>query len=829
MHLLLIIMLSLLLLCCFTNGNNHRGVTYDGRSLIINGKRELLFSGSVHYTRSTPRMWSDILSKARDGGLNVIQTYVFWNIHEPVKGKYNFEGQYDVVKFIKLIDKHGMYATLRVGPFIEAEWNHGGLPFWLREEKNITFRTDNPQFKYYMERYMKMIIKKMKEEKLFAPQGGPIILAQVENEYNNLENVFKEGGSRYIDWAAKLGVSLKTGVPWIMCKQNDAPDPLINTCNGRQCGDTFAGPNSPNKPSLWTENWTAQHRYSFGEPPSHRTPEDLAYSVARWFSKNGTLTNYYMYHGGTNFGRTTASFVTTRYYDDAPLDEFGLKREPKWSHLKHLHSALKLCSKALLFGTPSTFTLGDDLEARVYEKTGKDKVCAAFLTNRQTLVSKSVDFRGHKYILPPESISILHDCKNVIFNTNQIVSQHNQRNLVKPKNAKHSLKWKMYKEKIPTQLNKMTSTTPLELYGLTKDTSDYAWYTTRIKLRRSDLPQRKDISTVLQVASLGHAMVAFVNGEFVGAAHGSNIEKSFVLEKGVKLKPGTNTITLLASLMGLPDSGAYLERRVAGPRGVALLGLNTGRLDLTYNSWSHQVGLDGERHKIYSEKGSTKVHWTNVEQRGPALTWYKTHLDTPEGKDPVAVRMTGMGKGMIWINGKSIGRYWMSFLSPLGQPSQSEYHIPRSFLHKHGKNVMVILEEERARPERIEILTVNRDTICSLIEENNEKSGRRQHRKIMQQKVVDRVKKEKAELKCPSHKRISGVDFASFGNPSGLCGEFVAGNCTSSSSKKVVEKMCLGRSKCKIPIHRKHFQKQERDDCPDIQKVLAVQLKCSKV
>lgn len=71
-------------------------------------------------------------------------------------------------------------------------------------------------------------------------------------------------------------------------------------------------------------------------------------------------------------------------------------------------------------------------------------------------------------------------------------------------------------------------------------------------MRRSDLPQRKDVSPVLRVASLGHAMVAFVNGEFVGAAHGSNIEKSFVLENPVKLKPGNNNITLLASLMGLP-------------------------------------------------------------------------------------------------------------------------------------------------------------------------------------------------------------------------------------------------------------------------------------
>ncbi|XP_050231196.1 beta-galactosidase 13-like [Mercurialis annua] len=806
-----------------TANHHHSGVRFDQKSLIINGKRELLISGSVHYTRSTPDMWSGILMKARRGGLNVIQTYVFWNVHEPVQGRYNFEGQYDVVKFVKMIGAHGMYATLRIGPFIEAEWNHGGFPYWLREISNITFRTDNPPFKHYMEKFVTMIVKKMKEEKLFASQGGPIILSQIENEYKSVELSFRESGRRYVEWAGNMAVGLNTGVPWIMCKQNDAPDSVISTCNGRHCGDTFTGPNATNKPSLWTENWTAKYRV-FGNPPSERSVEDLAYSVARWFSKNGSLVNYYMYHGGTNFGRTSSSFVTTSYYDEAPLDEYGLRREPKWGHLKDLHSALRMCKKALFWGIPRIEQLSEDIEARIFEKAGTE-ICVAFLTNNNTRHPTSINFRGRHYYLPSHSISILPDCKTVVYNTKKIVSQHNARSYIRSEVANKNLTWKMYKERIPEQL-KLKSKKPLELYELTKDTSDYAWYSTVVELNRRDLQMRKDIGHVLRVASLGHAMLAFVNGKFVGAAHGNNIEKSFVLQKSVNLKPGNNTITLLGSLMGFPDSGAYMEHKRAGPHGVSLLGLNKGTLDLSSNGWGHQVGLEGEKQRLYSVNGSRKLTWTNVNTEGPALMWYKTYFDAPEGRDPVAVRMNGMGKGMIWINGKSIGRYWMSFLSPLGHPTQSEYHIPRSYLNS-TKNLMVILEEEEANLEKIEILTVNRDTVCSYTEENGAggvKSWARKNRKILP--VVDNVKPAAASLKCPNKKKIVAVEFASFGNPYGVCGGFVAGNCSVPASKQVIEQNCLGRRSCNIPISRHIFEKR-RDICSDLHnKILAVQVKC---
>ncbi|KAF4391619.1 hypothetical protein G4B88_030770 [Cannabis sativa] len=804
-------------------GRHIQGVVYDGRSLIINGKRELLFSGSIHYPRSTPDMWPDLIQKAKHGGLNVIQTYVFWNIHEPVKGEFNFEGNKDLVKFIKLIGEQGMYVTLRVGPFIQAEWNHGGLPYWLREVPDIIFRSDNAPFKYHMKKYVKMIINKMKEEKLFAPQGGPIILAQIENEYNHVQLAYRELGARYVQWAANMAVGLKIGVPWVMCKQKDAPDPVINTCNGRHCGDTFTGPNKPNKPSIWTENWTAQYRV-FGDPPSQRAVEDIAYSVGRFFSKNGTLNNYYMYHGGTNFARTSAVFTTTRYYDEAPLDEYGLQREPKWSHLRDLHKALNLCKKALLWGTSGVQRLGKHTEVRLYEKPGTS-ICAAFLTNNSTKAGHTVKFKGDTFYLPPRSISILPDCKNVVYNTEIIVSQHNARNYVRPKETKN-LKWKMSPEPIPNvhQLH-VSSKIPNELYGMLKDTTDYGWYTTSIELSRHDLPMRPDILPVLRVASLGHALHAFVNGEYIGSAHGSHEEKGFLFQKAITLKPGTNHISVLGMTVGLPDSGAYMEHRYAGPRAITILGLNTGTIDLTQNGWGHQVGLTGENNHVFSESGAKKIEWTEVKEEGRALTWYKTRFHAPEGKDPVAIRMNGMGKGMIWVNGQSIGRYWMSYLSPLGKPSQEEYHIPRSYL-KPKKNLLVILEEEKANPDDIEILTVNRDTICSIITETappHVKSWAREENDI--RPVVDHLHPA-AHLKCPNHKKIVAVEFASFGDPEGACGSFFVGKCDSALTKGIVEQECLGKSSCTVPAKREVFDKNG-DHCPDTMKTLAIQVKCA--
>ncbi|KAL2329060.1 hypothetical protein Fmac_022487 [Flemingia macrophylla] len=807
-------------------------VTYDGRSLIIDGRRELLFSGSIHYPRSTPEMWPEILDRARHGGINVVQTYVFWNIHEPEKGKFVMEPEYDYVKFIKLIQEKGMYVTIRVGPFIQAEWNHGGLPYWLREVPEIIFRSNNEPFKAHMKEYVSTVIKTLKNENLFAPQGGPIILAQIENEYNHIQRAFKEEGSNYVQWAAKMALSTDAGVPWIMCKQTDAPDPVINACNGRHCGDTFAGPNKPYKPAIWTENWTAQYRV-FGDPPSQRSAEDIAFSVARFFSKNGSLVNYYMYHGGTNFGRTSSAFTTTRYYDEAPLDEYGLQREPKWTHLRDVHKALNLCKKPLFNGVSSVTKLNQHHEIIVYEKP-ESHLCAAFITNNHTKTPTTINFRGSDYYLPPRSISILADCKTVIFNTqnltilhsllNQIASQHNSRNFKAPKES-NNLKWEVFSESIPTTKDiPVNDKIPTELYNLLKDSSDYAWYTTSVELGPEDLPKKNDVSPVLRILSLGHALLAFVNREFIGSKHGSHEEKSFEFQKPVKFKIGVNEIAILACTVGLPDSGAYMEHRYAGPKSIFILGLNSGKIELTNNGWGHKVGIQGEELGIFTEKGSKKVEWKEAKGLGTPVSWYKTNFATPEGVNPVAVAMTDMGKGMIWVNGKSIGRHWNSYLSPLGKPTQSEYHIPRSYLNPKD-NLLVIFEEEVADPAKITILTADRDTICSIITENhpaNVKSFASKKGKLQ----IDLANlTPTAELKCPHNRVMKTVEFASFGDPTGFCGAFVMGKCDVPGAREIMEKACIGQKSCSVKFDKAAFT-QGKDPCPNVMKTLAVQLKC---
>ncbi|KAK3124088.1 hypothetical protein QOZ80_8AG0640270 [Eleusine coracana subsp. coracana] len=801
-------------------------ITYDRRSLMIDGRREIFFSGSIHYTRSPPDQWPDLIAKAKEGGLNVVETYVFWNIHEPEKDVYNFEGRYDVIKFFKLIQDNDMYAMVRIGPFVQAEWNHGGLPYWLREVPDIVFRTNNEPFKTHMEKFVNLVVKKLKDANLFASQGGPIILSQIENEYQHLEVAFKEEGTKYIKWAAQMAIKTDTGVPWIMCKQTKAPGEVIPTCNGRNCGDTWPGPLNKTKPLLWTENWTAQYRV-FGDPPSQRSAEDIAFAVARFFSVGGTMTNYYMYHGGTNFGRTGASFVMPRYYDEAPLDEFGLYKEPKWGHLRDLHQALRLCKKALLWGTATTQPLVENVEARVFEMP-EQKVCVAFLSNHHTKDDTTVTFRGQQYFVPRHSISILPDCKTVVFSTQHVNAQHNQRTFHFVDQTVQNNVWEMFnEEQIPKykQANIRTPR-PLEHYNLSKDKTDYVWYTTSFRLEADDLPFRRDIKPVLEVASHGHATVAFVNDVFVGCGHGTKMNKAFLLQKPMDLKKGVNHIAILATTLGMQDSGAYLEKRQAGVNLVQIQGLNAGTLDLTGNGWGHIVGLVGEEKQIYTDKGMGSVGWKPAVFDRP-LTWYKRRFDMPSGEDPVVIDMSPMGKGFLFVNGEGLGRYWISYKHALGRPSQHLYHVPRSFLKEKG-NALVLFEEEGGKPDAIMVLTVKRDNVCTFMSENNPAHIRSWERKDSQLTAVvagDDLKPS-AVLSCPPKKTIQQVVFASFGNPLGICGNYTVGSCHATRAQEVVEKECVGKQSCTLDVSHEAYGADPK--CPGTTGTLAVQAKCSK-
>ncbi|KAI8533042.1 hypothetical protein RHMOL_Rhmol11G0265300 [Rhododendron molle] len=697
-------------------------VAYDRKALIINGQKRILFSGSIHYPRSTPQMWEGLIQKAKDGGLDVIDTYVFWNLHEPSSGKYNFEGRYDLVGFIKMVQKAGLYVHLRIGPYICAEWNFGGFPVWLHYVPGISFRTDNEPFKLAMQGFTQKIVQMMKDEKLFESQGGPIILSQIENEYGAISKLFGNASLAYMRWAAEMAVELGTGVPWIMCKQDDAPDPVINTCNDFYC-DYFS-PNKPYKPTMWTEAWTGWFT-EFGGPIPQRSVEDLAFAVARFIQKGGSFVNYYMYQGGTNFGRTAGGpFITTSYDYDAPIDEYGLIRQPKYGHLKELHRAIKLCERALVSADPTVTRLGSYEQAHVFSSESGD--CAAFLSNYHIQTDARIRFNNMYYDLPPWSISILPDCKNVVFNTAKVGVQTSTTQML-PTDAK-LLSWETFSEDLPSANDDTDITTVglLEQLNVTRDISDYLWYTTSVDISASASFLRRGQRITLTVQSAGEALHVFVNGQLSGSAFGSREYKRFTFTGEVNLQAGPNIISLLSVAVGLPNNGPRFETWNIGVLGpVVLHGPHKGQRDLSWQEWSYKVGLKGERMNLVSPIGVSSVGWMpeSLFARSPRpLTWYKAYFNAPEGDEPLALDMVSMGKGQVWINGQNIGRYWTLYANGnctqcsysghykptkcqlgCGQPTQRWYHVPRSWL-KPTHNQLVVFEELLGDVSRISLV-----------------------------------------------------------------------------------------------------------------------------
>ncbi|XP_074263626.1 beta-galactosidase 5-like isoform X1 [Silene latifolia] len=814
----------------------HSAITYDNKGIIINGQRKILISGSIHYPRSTPDMWEDLITKAKVGGLDVIDTYVFWNVHEPSPGKYNFEERYDIVKFIKTVQRVGLYVNLRIGPYVCAEWNFGGFPVWLKYVPGISFRTNNEPFKQAMQGFTQKIVQMMKSERLFASQGGPIILSQIENEYGSEVKEFGAAGEAYINWAAKMAVGLNTGVPWLMCKEDDAPDPMINTCNGFYC-DYFK-PNKPNKPLMWTEAWSGWFT-EFGGPIHDRPVEDLAFAVARFVQSGGSYVNYYMYHGGTNFGRTAGGpFITTSYDYDAPIDEYGLIRQPKYGHLQQLHQAIKLCEKALVSSNPTVTKLGSYQQAHVFSP--EKGTCAAFLYNYHFTSSKTVTFNNQQYDLPAWSVSILPDCKNVVFNTAKVGVQTSHMQMVP--SSSQLLSWETYDEDLSSAEDRptMTANGLLEQVNVTRDGSDYLWYMTSVVASQSDLNGQ---TPELLVQSSGHAVHVFINGQLSGSAYGTRENRRFTFKGPVKLRTGVNRIALLSVAVGLPNVGPRFETWNTGILGpVVLQGLGSGKKDLTWQKWSYQVGLKGETMNLASPSGASAVEWVRASLASSStqpLTWYKAYFDAPGGVEPLAIDMQSMGKGEIWINGHSVGRYWTMYANGncgpcnymgtyrptkcqhgCGSPTQRWYHVPRAWL-KPQQNLMVIFEELGGDASKISLVKRSVARVCADAYEHHPTTV---NWSLDSQVGTQRLHVAKAHLQCEAGQTISSVQFASFGTPSGTCGSFVKGTCHAQDSHAIVEKRCIGRQRCSVTISNMNFG---GDPCPKTLKRLSVEAICS--
>ena len=554
---------------------------------LYDGEPFRILSGAMHYFRIVPGYWRDRLLKLRACGFNTVETVIPWNLHEPEKGRFNFEGMADVAAYIRLAGELGLKVIIRPGPYVCTEWEFGGLPYWLLNEKDLQTRCMNQPFLDAAERYFDALFSRL--QPLFCENGGPIIAVQVENEYGSYGD-----DKAYL---AYLRDSLKRRSGGALLFTSDGPeDDML------QCGtlpDLFKTVNfgsdwryaydklekyQKGAPKICMEFWNGWFDH-WGKEHVTRDPADAAAEL-KGMLEAGMSVNVYMFHGGTNFGFYNGANNHDKYeptvtsYDyDAPVSENGA-----------------LTKKFQLFQN----VLKDygDIET---QGICQPEVCAfgtVELTEKQGL------FEALGQLSSP------------------------------------------VKSVVPL---------PMERVG-----QDYG-----LILYRTKVCGPRTYST-LTIEKLRDRAQIFVNGKFAKSVYREDAD----VDKGVAvdLSKEENSLDILVENMGRVNYGAHVQEH-KGITEYVMLGMQK------HYDWDiYPLKLDNIGNITYKGEISDKepiFYRGFFDVQNPADTYFCTD---------------GWQKGVVFINGFNIGRYWNA-------GPQRTLYIPAPLL-KNGKNEIVVFELE---------------------------------------------------------------------------------------------------------------------------------------
>lgn len=318
----------------FTAGKN---------TFLLNGKPFIVKAAELHYPRIPRQYWEHRIKMCKALGMNTVCLYVFWNIHEQQEGKFDFTGNNDVAEFCRIAQRNGMYVIVRPGPYVCAEWEMGGLPWWLLKKKDIRLREQAPYFMQRVRLFEHEVGRQLSS--LTIQNGGPIIMVQVENEYGSygedkpyvseIRDIVRESGFDKVtlfqcDWASNFTRNGLDDLVWTM-----------NFGTGANIDAQFKrlGELRPDAPKMcsefwsgWFDKWGAQHET--------RPAKAMVDNMDEMLSK-GISFSLYMAHGGTSFGHwagaNSPGFApdVTSYDYDAPINEYG-HATPKYYELRQM-------------------------------------------------------------------------------------------------------------------------------------------------------------------------------------------------------------------------------------------------------------------------------------------------------------------------------------------------------------------------------------------------------------------------------------------------------------------------------------------------------------
>lgn len=577
----------------------------DG-NFMINGKATPILSGEMHYPRIPHQYWRHRMKMLKALGLNTVATYVFWNAHEPEPGKWDFSGDNNIAEYIKIAGEEGLNVILRPGPYVCAEWEFGGYPWWLQNVPGMEVRRDNPQFLAATKNYINRLYKEVGH--LQSTKGGPIIMVQCENEFGSYVAQRKDISlEEHRAYNAKIKQQLLDAgfdVPmftsdgsWLF--EGGSTPGALPTANGENNIDVikrevnkYHDGKGPYMVAEFYPGWLMH----WCEPFPNVSDSYVARQAEKYLA-NDVCFNLYMVHGGTNFGFTAGANYDKKHdiQPDLTSYDYGtLISEAGWKTSK-FDSVRNVIRKYVKYDIPE--------------------------------VPKPIDVIS----IPSIKLNSIAPVLSIADNTNPIENS-------KP----------------------MTFEELNQGYG-------YVLYTTKFN---------QPISGTLEVPGLRDFATVYVNGEKVGVLN--RYDKKYNLDIDI---PFNSTLEILVENMGRINYGSEITKNNKGIiEPVTISGQPVSgtwsmyKLPMASAPVAGKNGI-GEKVALTDAKSSTLVNQPVVYEGTFSLNEVgDTFLD-----------MTNWGKGIVFVNGKNLGRYWQ-----VG-PQQTLY-LPGAWLKK-GENSIVIFEQ----------------------------------------------------------------------------------------------------------------------------------------